>query len=112
MHFRLERTGALDIEFEGSVLADLSSREDDADRWTEIRIYKSSTGRYVTEVIGRTIVPGERDRVDVRVVELPEDLPVALQRQPRGYLTLLAREALDVAAEHDPTIRPAVTERI
>jgi hypothetical protein len=111
-HFRIERTGALDLEFEGTVLTDLSSQEDNIPRWTEIRIYKTSRGSYVTEMVGATTVSGERERRDVKIVNSPAELADALKRQPRGYLTKLALEALDEAAENDPDIRPAVTERI
>jgi hypothetical protein len=111
-HFRIERTGSLDLEFEGMLLADISSREEASPRWTEIRIYRTSRGSYVTEMIGATTVPGERERRDVKVLNDPTEIPEALKRQPRGYLTILALEALDLAAEKDPALRPVATERI
>lgn len=113
--FRIERTGALDLEFEGELLADVSSRLDNAPRWTEVRIYRTSTGRYVTEQIGLSVYASEKERRDVRVVESPDDLPKALERvsnDGRSYLTKTVLDALDEAAERDPAIRGVTTERI
>lgn len=122
--FRIERDGNLDLAFNGEKLADISSREPGEapplegqplpgfHRWTEIRIYRTSTGKYVTEMIGRSIVDGERDRIDVRVHHQPGDVPDGLRRQPKNYLTKLALEALDEAAENDPALRGIVVEEI
>lgn len=110
--YRIERPGALDLEFDGQLLSNVSSREGTALRWTEVRIYRTSTGRYVTEVVGRSVADGEKDRLDVKIVDNPQELPKALERQPGGYLTMIALDALDDAADHDPAIRPVVTERI
>jgi hypothetical protein len=112
-HYRVERSGALDLEFEGTLLADVSSRLDGQQRWTEVRIYKTSTNRYVTEMLGMSEVRGERERREVHVVDDRDGLIAALHRKGEGgrsYLTKTALDALDAAALHDPAIRP--TERI
>lgn len=113
--YRIERSGALDLEFDGELLADVSSRLDKkAPRWTEVRIFKTSTGRYVTEVLGLSEMRGERERREVHVVEDAAGVIKALHRKSddgnREYLTKTALDALDEAALKDPTLRPA--ERI
>lgn len=111
--FRIQRDGDLDLSFEGELLVDMHSRDvPEMERWTEIRIYRSASGKYVTEMIGRSVVPGERDRVDVRVHSHPGDVPDGLRRQPKNYLTKMALDALDLAAEKDPTLRGIVVEEI
>jgi hypothetical protein len=111
--FRIERSGALDLEFNGELLADVSSRLDNQPRWTEVRIYKTSSGKYVTETLGLSEYRGERERRDVQIVDNVPGLVTALHRTGEGgrrYLTKTALDALDEAALQDPAIKP--TERI
>jgi hypothetical protein len=114
MIYRIERSGALDLEFDGELLADVSSRLDKQPRWTTVRIYRTSTGRYVTEVLGQSEIRGERERREVHVVDNAPDVIKALHRKSedgtRSYLTKTALDALDEAATKEPSLRPA--ERI
>lgn len=111
--YRIERDGELDLSFDGELLADLSSRDsDEQDRWTEIRIYRTTTGKYVTEVIGRSVMDGEHDRIDVQVHHRAEDVPDGLRRTRKNYLTKLVLDALDDAATQDPALRAANVENI
>ncbi len=110
--FRLTRPSELDLEFEGTVLADVTSRDNEQQtNWTEIRIYKSVSDRFVTEVIGRSIVPGQNDRVTVTVINEPTQVATALQRTLNGrtFLTALALEALDEASAVDNRIKVTQT---
>jgi hypothetical protein len=106
--FRLERNGTIDLEFDGELLADVSSRLEDARRWLEVRIYKTASGKYVTELVGETTVPGEGTRRTVRVIDKPEDLHEGLTRDPgdgrQPFITKTALDALDDAARKDPSI--------
>jgi hypothetical protein len=43
------------IEFEGDLIGEATNRMDQP-RWTEVRIYRTDTGRFVSEVVGRSIV--------------------------------------------------------
>lgn len=122
--YRLQRAGAVDLAFEGECLADLSSRESGRPRWTEIRIYRTSTGKYVTEVVGRSSVPSEVDRLNVRVVDTADGIAEALARKGndrhtivpgdpnRSYLTELAIEAIEKAAESDEAIKATLVEEV
>lgn len=114
MLYRIERSGALDLEFDGEIIADVSSRLERQPRWTEVRIYKTSTGKFVTEVLGLSDYAGERERREVHVVADAEGVIQALHRRSedgtRSYLTKTALDALDEAATKEPSLRPA--ERI
>lgn len=115
--YRLPRPGQLDLAFEGVLLADISSRDEEhQERWSEIRIYKTSTEKYVTEMIGKSIVRGERDRVQIHVADTPAEVIEGLKRtRPSDglrYLTNLGLEALDMAAEKDPALAPRTVEMI
>lgn len=112
--FRVQRTGDRDLVFSGVLLADLSSRDHAGQtRWTEIRVYRTDAGKYVTEQIGRSTVRGEIDRRDVKVVDAATEVHVALRRRADNpYLTNLALDALAEAGQHDEAIAAALDERI
>lgn len=44
------------IEFDGTMLAEVSSRRSGAPRWTELRLYKTDSGIFVLEKVGRSVV--------------------------------------------------------
>ena len=110
-HYRLERTNDIPLEFDGELLADVNSREPSYrhTRWTEHRIYRTSTDVYVVETVGCSNYPGEIDRANAVVCDTAKDIPAAL-KAPRTYLTLLAREALDLANMKDRNV--PLTERV
>jgi hypothetical protein len=115
--FTLTRPGDVDLVFDGELLADLTSRDHpDQERWTEVRIYRTASGKYVAEQVGKSTVDGERDRGNVRVVDDASHLPGALKRKMRGkgtpYLTDLAFQALEEAGTKDEAIAETLTERI
>ncbi len=113
--FRLQRPAHADLLFTGELLADVSSKDNPRQsRWTEIRIYRTTKGLYVTEDIGRSIVPNEKDRVSVHVCSTVDDLRVALQRRQDGrvFLRSLAVQAIREAAVKHPELSTAIEERI
>lgn len=113
--FTLQRPGDVDLTFEGELLAEESSFEEGNDYWTEVRIYRTSTGRYVAEQKGKS-AKGEPDRGTVRVVAHADQLRKALMRHNKQrqveYLTDLAFNALVDAAEKDPAIKATLTEEV
>lgn len=111
--FRLQRAGEVDLVFEGECLTFQSSQESERQtHWTEIRIYRTTTGKYVAETIGRTTISGQHDRRTVRVVEDPADLREALRIRNAWYLTDLALDALADAGRKDEKIAAATPEKI
>lgn len=113
MKFRVERTEDVPLEFTGELLVDVDSK-DDRPRWQEIRIYRTDSGKYVTEVVGRSSVPGERTFITVQVHDDPADVRIGLYRKQNGrrYLSDLAFEALEGAAEVDPALKQTLVERL
>lgn len=118
--FRLPRTGDVDLAFEGTLLADESSRAGDASRWTEVRIYSTDSGKFVTEMVGRSIRPGETDRPTVVVHHDTETIRSAIMHRAKHgpdqigkpYLTDVAFNALYTAGQRDHRIMAILTERI
>lgn len=49
------RDGPRLITFEGEILGSVSSRRDNAARWTEMSIFKTIGGQYVLEKVGRSV---------------------------------------------------------
>lgn len=117
--FIVERFNRPAWEFEGELLADVSSYDSSDKRfWQEIRIYATTTGWYVTEVIRNTSIDGEPIIRNVHRYQRPEEVRKGLFRKHDGrqFLTDLAADALEEAAKKVPaiaTIDPdIITERI
>lgn len=116
--YRVRRAGDVDLVFEGECLADVSSREPSSTRWSEVRIYRTDSNRYVTETVGRSVLvrpdgTPEDDFFTVRVVDSADKVKSALKRRDEiEYLTNLALEALEIAAETDKDIARSLVERI
>ncbi len=97
---RLERTGKPDLEFQGNEVASTTSNPGGLKkRWTELKVFKTVGGRYVTQILGLSEVEGERTRSSVRVLEDLNDLPNILgfgdlAKQIYKKLSLLFSERL------------------
>lgn len=104
--FRIERQTDIPLIFDGDLLADMSSQEDGQDRWQEIRIYRTASGKYVTEVVGMSVLATDRIFRTVKIADTANDVREALfrHRGERRYLNDLSLEALEEAAEMDPNI--------
>lgn len=113
--FRLPRPATVDLVFDGELLADVSSKDDPGQtHWTEIRIYRTDSGRYVGETVGLSALPHQRPRITVRVVDTAAEVKQALERRDpnRTYMTDLALDAIAEAAKNDPAVAAAGEERI
>lgn len=114
--FRIERQTDIPLIFDGDLLADLTSREEDhQERWQEIRIYRTSSGKYVTEIVGMSVLPTDRIFRTVKIGNTPNDVREALfrRRGERRYLNDLSLDALEEAAENDPDMADLMSgERI
>lgn len=112
--FRLQRHGAVDLIFDGVLIADVSSDDGLRERWEVIHIFRTATGKYVVERLGETRIAGE---VTMRHVHVLDDVAGVRERltrhnqQQRPYLTTLALEALDQAEKND-TAFGELAERI
>lgn len=121
--FALKRTGDVDLVFDGECLVDVSSRKAARQsNWTEIRIFRVTTGQYVTEVVGGTAIKGQTARRNVTVVDAAAGVKEALKRpanehsvaMPKGtmYLTDFALAALNEAAMKDEALAATLVERL
>lgn len=114
--YRVPRGNLPDLVFDGECLSHKSSRTDDSQRrWQEIAIYRTNAGLYVTFTVGRSIVDGERDRINTAEFAEPSEVWRGLTRAPRTetpYMTALARSVLDEAVEKDPALDASRTQRI
>lgn len=113
---RLTRQNGNVLEFVGDVIADVSSRDEypDSPRWTEIRIYRTADERWVVEQVGRSVLPGEVDRVTAHECRAPARVRAVLERRDkrtpdqRGGLTKIAITALEEAGSRDERLRRAL----
>lgn len=106
MEYHIERQTDIDLQFTGDKLADQTSKEPGSLRWQEVRIYKTDSNKYVTEVVGQTLIDGERIFRTVTVCDKPLDVREALFRWKNGrkYLNDLTLDALEEAGESDQAI--------
>ena len=76
----IARDNDTDLRFSGELLASQSSsldKESSASsgttgRWTELRLYRTQSGKYICEQVGRTQWQGERDCCKAAVAETQE----------------------------------------
>lgn len=111
--YQIPRTGDVDLLVEGRLLAEGDSWRQGSERWTEIRIYRTVTDRWVTEMVGRSTVRGETDRRTVVVHDDVSTIREGLKREgDQGvYLTRLAQDTLATAAENDPLLVDILVDR-
>lgn len=113
--FRLERPGQVDLVFDGDLLSEVSTYERGKRRWVEIRIYKTTTDKWVVDVFAPSIIAGETNRTTVTVCDTAMDVRKALTRENREgvrYLTDTALDALEDAADKDPDLYDATIDTI
>jgi hypothetical protein len=78
----LQRGNDRDMEFVGELVAEESSSSNNASgaysgaagRWSELRIYRTKSGRLICEQVGRTQWQGEHDRHSARVCDTDEEI--------------------------------------
>jgi len=113
--FEIERHGQLPLRFRGEVIADVTSKEyDDQERWQEVWIYRTESGRWVTETLGCTIVPGEITFRHVAVCDTPSEVRESLYRKVHNkrHFSKYAIAALEDAAEQDRELTEALYEPV
>jgi hypothetical protein len=115
--FRLQRHGKLALVFEGELIATASSDDGEKQRWQVFNLYRttSRSKRYVLERLGESSLEGEV--VMRNVTELPNAHQVrkALERKRDSgerYLTIVAIDLLDEAAQRDDSFLEEAAERL
>lgn len=128
--FRLERDGNLPLEFTGELLTEQTTRFDrpgkqsrvqwdernGRPRWSELRIYRTASDKWVLEMVGHTTIEDELTFRSVRVCDDPSIIPSQLRaltdtsaNKPFPEFVL---DALDEAAQADPRLVGALVEKV
>lgn len=76
--FTICRDNERDLRFTGEMIASVDSKGKSNGRWTVLKLYKTESGKYVAEQIGRTNWDGEHDRFSATVCETENDVIEAL----------------------------------
>ena len=98
------------FEFRGRCLAKTSSASEGKLRWTEVELYRTSSGRYVVATLGRSADPTDATFWRATVSETARGAVELLYQQDRDgvrYLTWTARQALEEASALDEELREA-----
>jgi len=93
--FTLRNTSGKDIKFSGWKLAEVDSYNPNAvdrntrfvtgsPRWKERAVYQTESGKIVCHRLGRSKVPGEVDRGEVLVIDVPTRSALAAARANVG----------------------------
>lgn len=76
--YSLKRDTGPDIAFYGEKIAEVDSRDYKLGaqqlRWCEMVMYKTESGKIVVSISGRSKVPGEVDRLKVKVCETVQEV--------------------------------------
>jgi hypothetical protein len=104
------------IEFEGRVLAHVSSHESGKTRWIELALYITTAGTYILEGIGHTLMKNEHKRTWAQIADEPEGIIDRLYLYNdlgAKYIPRTSRRLLQEAAERDDGIKQAyLVERV
>jgi len=104
---RVQRTGLGPLVFTGTLLARSSSKRVGKDRWTELELYVTEAGNYVSAVIGQTTRPSEEIRYAALSHTTPEAAIQSFFAKGQGRLSLPALDLLDEASEKDARLAAA-----
>ena len=112
----LPRTGLKDLRFKGELLGAASGRViagKEQTRWTDISIYRTESEQYVVAESHITCWQGESNQYTAEVCDVAENVVHCLADNDYGYImTDAAKEALEEAAEVDPSFRDVMYEDI
>jgi hypothetical protein len=114
--FILRRLGNVDLEFHGQLLANETSFEEGKNRWTEVRIYSTESGKWITEVVGCSTVEGEINRPKVLICHTPQEVVEGMRawshEKQMHFFSNIVLDALDAAAHADPRLASVVREQV
>jgi len=97
--------GRTSTTFTGDLLSHTTSKRDNyQDRWTEYDIYRTTSGKYVIVIYGKSSVPNEKLKINIVESSTPQGVLGALKfknKEGNVYLTHTAEDALIAAADND-----------
>jgi len=112
--YELKPTSGRTVRFKGQKLADVSGRwvgGREQNRYTDLKLYKTSGGRYILWICYNTCWQGEQDCYTAHVCQTPEDVYARLEDQ-EGELGRLDTQLLQEAAKVDPALDAVATEEV
>lgn len=107
--FRIDRDGMSALEFDGVCLARVSTHRAWKHRWTELEIYRTEGGKYVSVSVGQSTQSGEDALRSARVCHTAQELVQSFISRSRGSLSQPALAVLDDAAAVDDAIDVALS---
>ena len=116
--YTVKRDGEKDLRFTGEIIGESSSRwitGKEQNRWTEVRIYLTTSGKFVIEEAYYTQWQGEVGSSQAAICETVEALHgemLALDEEELGFLSDVHKEALEEAIKHVPELEAALYEEI
>jgi hypothetical protein len=104
----LRRDGAPPLRFLGRLITESTSRRNDSTRWTDVSVYRSQSGKWILQTIGRTIWEGEVDRYSVIHGDSAADLIKKIET--KDCMTHTIQMCLESAAEVEEEMKKAYGE--
>lgn len=113
MRHIVKRTTDRDLNVSGEILVEVTGEKPGSERWTELRLYKTSGGRYVLARERRTVKGGETNIYEAVVcVGARAVLDALYDEHQTGGLGRLDKELLERAAEKDDEFKHILTENV
>lgn len=106
------------VAFTGRVIGEVDARNEDVkwrrstERWSELRIYTTTDGRWVAEWTGLSSVPGERPRTTACFCDTPRSVLEGVMHPRGGFVTDLSLTCFRRAAAIDDRLSPILARTI
>jgi hypothetical protein len=115
--YEVKEKGGQSLSFHGELIGSATSQSERRPRarWSELRIYRTQSGRYVVEGVGRSTIAGEVDRPWAHVVDTPAGVVNSCHLTDADdirYIPEMNRRALEEACEHDDDLRAAYAVQV
>ena len=115
-NYKIRRDGERALAFSGRIIGEGSDWTHNSTRWTTVTIYRTESGRVVTNVHDRTQGQGESDHVRADSFATASGAISYLRHADGDYydadLSSAAQEAIEDAAKNDEEFASAFTENI
>ncbi len=116
-NYIVKRDGQRDLKFTGEIIGAASSRwlaGKEQNRWTEVKIYKTQSGKFVVETINYTQWQGELNNYRAEICDNPLQAMEELSYTEDGsfYFSGVGKEALEEAIKEVPELAAALYEEI
>jgi hypothetical protein len=112
--FELKPTSGRTLRFKGKKLADVSGRwvsGQEQNRYTDLKLYKTTGGRYILWICYNTCWQGEQDCYTAHVCPTAADVYSHLENE-EGELGRLDVQLLREAAQADPALEAVTVEEV